>query len=1281
MATTSRTCEAARCTGDRGRAFGPACARFAALAWLALAQAAGAEAPDGLLFHVSANAGFVAEKAGGDPVPNFQHAVEIVPDGQAGAAIQCADDGYVTWRAPGNMFAQRGTLSFHWRPREPVGEAPFVIFRVGFADHSSWDMAFLRIDWNGDGFDAFVTDANLARSRVSYALKEPPAPDRWLHLAFAWDETFGVRLYVNGVAVARQDGEADLDSGLDQFGMAGRVISPHQVQSRYNFMRGSDLDELRVYDRMLSAPDIARLARGEEPGAAEAAASGATSRAWLRRFGWDGALPPLLGPGTTRIRKVEFADARDLKQWMWKGIDGIPETTWPGVYNRSRLPGRNDYLELPDWNVYVEGGWAYELTVPPGERFNQVEIRGAAYGTLVHSPDGSEFAPLASRAQGALRSVHSFQARTGGRLRFANDAQETPIQEIWAYDLAPGDEPDGTRKLTYSVRASVSPEYAALQSLNDFIAGRYPAAERSTVVALPSGPGSSRVPLGAGRATAGTAAVREQDALPIVHVLVPSGFGEAFPARPVTRAWNYGWENAYDGLDGIAIDLPALAAVRGSANAQVAMNLRIKDPIWPGRDMLDVSFSVMPGMPHTLWLDLRDRILTQDSLYLSLASADPGFRAGSLDGMNIRLVFKDREAASAEHVADRFNQVKDNWGFLVEEHTASKRASLYRRLFADVSDLLRIDPDHVEGRRYWADISYEAMGFPPMAQTPVPEGVPAWAFRQLEDLKLVRHFVEWWIDERQVEFGDFGGGLSDDTDMTQQWPGLALMGVMPDKINASLRAVSEAVYANGMIVNGLGTITTDELHAYEEGLNSDAQRLYLNWGEPRAVERLMATTRALAEVIIENPAGHVHFASNWYGGRKVFREGPWEWQKPYSFAVMHTPTLLGVYNGNPLARGLVTGVMDGWLAHARQDAQGRWSVANEVNWRTDEERRGDGGGMWLPWQTAWAAWRLTGDEKYLLPVLMRTELRGPGSLEDINENAIRLLAREADWGGSLVAAADGGSEFAMFTAWDVTGDRGWLERLHEDAIELKSQRMYMHTEGHWWSDRVEMSSETLQRERLGGIALWRNQHYPGNTVSWRFFEPDAAERVALLVRGATPERFTVVAWNTTDRPQRADMTTWNVVAGTWRMVGPDGKSADLALERSASLPMTFAPGVESVYTFSLVEPGTPTEQRADLGIGPDDVVTSDTAIAVMVHSLGARRAEGGIATLEDATGRVLASTPVPALEAPLDLLPRRTQVLLPRPAEAPIGLRVRVSLPEGVPELTRLNNVVTLPAD
>ncbi|MGQ7361726.1 hypothetical protein ACTGV6_10790, partial [Streptococcus suis] len=93
--------------------------------------------------------------------------------------------------------------------------------------------------------------------------------------------------------------------------------------------------------------------------------------------------------------------------------------------------------------------------------------------------------------------------------------------------------------------------------------------------------------------------------------------------------------------------------------------------------------------------------------------------------------------------------------------------------FGDITDLLRVDPDNVTARQYWADINYRPENLPAVPQPTPPPGVPLWAFRQLEDLKLVRQFVTWWIDHRQVPYGDFGGGISDDTDLTQQWPGLA----------------------------------------------------------------------------------------------------------------------------------------------------------------------------------------------------------------------------------------------------------------------------------------------------------------------------------------------------------------------------------------------------------------------------------------------------------------------------------------------------------------------------
>ena len=148
------------------------------------------------------------------------------------------------------------------------------------------------------------------------------------------------------------------------------------------------------------------------------------------------------------------------------------------------------------------------------------------------------------------------------------------------------------------------------------------------------------------------------------------------------------------------------------------------------------------------------------------------------------------------------------------------------------------------------------------------------------------------------------------------------MGVDPDKINASLRALSDAVYKNGMRTNGLGTITTDELHAYEEGLNSRRRAALPQLGRAQG-GRAADGHGAGAAGRSSSPTRPATCTSprNWYGGRKIYREGPWEWQKPYSFTVLHAPILIGLYNGNPPARALVTGTIDGWMAHGKQDAR------------------------------------------------------------------------------------------------------------------------------------------------------------------------------------------------------------------------------------------------------------------------------------------------------------------------------------------------------------------------
>ena len=414
----------------------------------------------------------------GDPQPNFADKVKVIPDGKAGPGLQAAGDEVLSWQAGANIFAQRGTLSFVWRARDPIGHNPFPLFRVGYADHTSWDMVWLRMDWNGHGIDAFVTDDNLARVRVSYSIPEVPRPDQWTHLALSWDETTGIRLYVNGVLVARKDVVAVLDSGLDQFGPHSRIVSPHQVQSAYSYLRGGDLDEIRIYDHALDDGAVATLARNEAPNAGAAPGRDLTADRWRNewwlRYGWNRPKdpPPYLADAATRIRKVEFTDARDLKERMTGANDGIAETTWPGVYNRSRLPGRHDYYELPDWNVYVEGGKSITFTLPQ-EPWNRLEFQGAAYGHLTYLP-----------ATGPERKLADASERAGAYLQLFRDSRWWPssFRQRRAGDSDSGaggllrDSRRGTfgRAIAqYTIRAGADPaEYPTVDELTTFINGR-----------------------------------------------------------------------------------------------------------------------------------------------------------------------------------------------------------------------------------------------------------------------------------------------------------------------------------------------------------------------------------------------------------------------------------------------------------------------------------------------------------------------------------------------------------------------------------------------------------------------------------------------------------------------------------------------------------------------------------------------------------------------------------------------------------------------------------------
>jgi len=1268
---------------------------FCGLILIALSAFVSAAPETGLLFYLSGEQGTTADfSAGKTPTPNFDMEVTSIADGAKGKALSCADLQRLSYWAPGNIYAQRGTLSFFWRSRYPVGPTEFPIFRVAYADHSSWDMVWLRIDYNGHGFDAFVTDVNLARVRVSVEIKPFPKPNEWTHIAISWDETQGICFYVNGKLAATKESKAVLNTGLDQFGPHSRIISPHNVQSDYNFVRGGDIDELRIYDRMLSAENVATLAKGDAVRGlamlpARDIADARWRDEWALRYGWNrpGDLPIYIDGSAICIRKVEILEAYDMKRWWWKACDGIRETTWPGVYNRSRLPGRSDYFHLPDWDCYVESGKSVTF-IMPDEPWNHLEISGVAWGTMsLLKGDDANDAParalLFERPEGQERTYHHFASGfTGQKIRFTNVEQEEPIGELSAYNVTVGKEPDGSTKLAYRL-GSVASVVKSLEPLQTFISGRYEADERATLVAQPVSTAKSPIEKNVGT-------------LPIVHVLIPN--------ESTDRAYNL--DGIQDGLDGIAIDLPALNCRPGEGGL-IPLNIQVKDPLWPMRDMLDFTFSVKPGEAKTLWLDLRDRILPPGkALYLTIASGCGDFGPQSLANAELRLVFKPRAAAQVEHEIDRFIQARDSYAMLVEEHPRSPKFNLWNRFEADITDLMRVNPNHYPGREYYADGVTGKM--PVYRHLAAPDGVPLWAFRQVELLGRVKNFVNWWIDNRQVPYGDFGGGISDDVDLVNMWPGMAFMGCDPEKLLKSDHALLEAAFKNGMFTNGLPTIQTDELHSYEEGINCLGQNLILDFGNPLQIERAMATARGVESITGINAAGHRHIRTSYYSGTRLAEEAPWNRSKYYSYLVLQPELLLVDYNGNPSAKKVVLELADSLLAHRFKTEEGRYGVPSAIQFDTDKDDEATRGT--LPWPMYWGAYEWTGDSKYLTPF----NDGGIRYFTEINANTLDLLGKRSEWAPRIASMdPDGNNErrerrggahegrgsprstaraasMVNHFKWQITGDKKYLEQLYTAQIEECQVVEYIGTEGHLWIDRVGMPYTELQRARLGGIALVRGGTYSGHAVSWKFHAPANEQSLAVLIPDATATSFKVIAFNLDKVPVRATLTGWHIDPGVWEITqGLDTNGDDVAdqmigtrtalFERSKSVDLTFPPRTTTVLTFKLKTPGTPYWKRSDIGISREDVVIEGRTVQVKVHSLGSVDSPATTLVLRDAAGRVKGTAPIPPIAAPVDLQPKSVEVRVMLPEGFSLnGGSIELDPENKLEEITTLNNRIDL---
>src|SRR5262249_6089447 len=202
----------------------------------------------------------------------------------------------------------------------------------------------------------------------------------------------------------------------------------------------------------------------------------------------------------------------------------------------------------------------------------------------------------------------------------------------------------------------------------------------------------------------------------------------------------------------------------------------------------------------------------------------------------------------------------------------------------------------------------------------------------------------------------------------------ALLESDSEKLRYSIAIMLDAMYNNGMFTHGLYSIMTDQLHTYEEGANVQPQVMELEYGDPKIVERIMETAKALERITGIDRLGHRHIRSSYFSGSKISEDPVWARAKLnfFSHLILHPGLVFVEFNGHPVVKKLILELADGLLAHRKRDADGHFYLPGEILFPSGEER--DKGFTPDVSHLLWAAWRWTGDVKYLDPIFDSTTL-------------------------------------------------------------------------------------------------------------------------------------------------------------------------------------------------------------------------------------------------------------------------------------------------------------------
>lgn len=602
-----------------------------------------------------------------------------------------------------------------------------------------------------------------------------------------------------------------------------------------------------------------------------------------------------------------------------------------------------------------------------------------------------------------------------------------------------------------------------------------------------------------------------------------------------------------------------------------------------------------------------------------------------------------------------------------------------------------------------------------------PAGAPAWACAAREALGRAIEVYRWWIEHRQRPDGQMGGGWGDDVEMLRSWPVALAAADDPVVRRGWLRLADGTWTQSGTVADGFSREVRDVQHSAEPTSDTQPTLIGLQYGDPLYVERCMRTMRLMRDLwTAENAHGHRHFRSSEIGAFSVGARQKEAVDLPYHARAVVPGLWAAWYNGNPTIKGLFREWGNAWVEDAMRTDRGKPRGVLPAAIAYETEQLGGYGPTWYDPGLYWSyfktpggtqlmfehllgQWRISGDPKYLEPMMATLDL----IVRETEHPSSEAPAGSAAWAARVFArpVADAAGKWRAlsgdtrcdahlakhgdaYTRWLVTGDKRHLVDGCWESVVSTKHNFELLTSEVLYTDRIGVrGADLLFAMYTGGAGL--ATYYPAYQVTWQ----TPTRNFAALVLGGDTRRLQVLLYNFEADPVGMAMRVWHLRPGLYRFtMGPDADQDDKMdriaasrqvriAERGWAIPVTVpSRSLQVLALEQLRESKEPVSPRADLAVAPRDIEVSNAdsdgqlVASAIVHNIGAADARDVRVDLYDAD-HLIGRCILRKLEAPNDLRPR----LLParfrwRAAKGRHTLTASVDPGGQIPEITESNN-------